>query len=235
MSREQQIDALVKLAEDVWVKMLPQEEVRKRIGEILDVAELAALTASPQAAPGYTASQVAKAWRMAGLFPDATLGKVLENLERLASPQAVPEGLPLAYEPRFRETVERAIGQEYTDRTHLGLADIRNIVQAFASPQAAPGVDALRKLIEELREDDRNYADPAADYAIAIKHRIANKIEAALASGPSGVDGWLIYEDDLDDVDFTRYAHTAERAKKRGLNVIPVSFAPTAQDQGEGK
>lgn len=54
---------------------------------------------------------------------------------------------------------------------------------------------AISKLIELWREDERNYADPAADIAIWMKRKCADELEAALPhlsaqSGALGPDVW---------------------------------------------
>jgi hypothetical protein len=151
------------------------------------------------------------------------------EIERLTA-LAAPEGQEEAVQARGQSGEDRRMASMIEHGTSArnwsppypnAAKDPFNVLLKPEASASVPGVDALRKLIDELREDERNYADPAADYTIALKHRIAGKIEAALTSGPSGVDGET-EEDEADEIQRRRLA-----AKN--------AATPTPQGQGEGK
>jgi hypothetical protein len=230
-------------------------------------AAIAALTASPQAAPE---GEIIKALdRVLGEKLEAENGdddlgstcvsaaysalafceKYADAIRRLASPQVQggearkPDGYHYVYPHWAGGTIIRMSHGEEVN----GARPIKAIPYWYerppATPQRAPGVDALR----------------SAFYMVSPRNLTANEfvdkvraLEAALASGPSGVDGWVRVPREPTQAmrDAGQAAHhEAEEAihaggeenwtrfglrAKRAAHVYEAMIAAAAQDQGEG-
>jgi len=191
---------------------------------------IAALTASPQAAPGGDAEVRAALQQLDGDISlagpkDGHLGDVVlvwkSSLQfvrdliakRLASPQV--QGVEAV--DRIRREANYA-GNFIGDERVVLLAVVERVLNA-ATPQRAPGVDEaligkLRCIGSLLQQLNAQTAAKAVSEAVA-----------ALASGPSGVDA-------LDQAHAVGYRDGVIAERKRVLEA--AASAPAAQDQGEG-
>jgi hypothetical protein len=253
-------------------------------------AAIAALTASPQAAPGVLVRRDAR-----GLIASVEVGgkTVATNPEYVLDdrPQAAPEGGDVSLRERllresewightqetrllFREAASALLpASPQVQGVEASLrAALTRLLQVYddsasefeaadaaqqardalaATPQRAPGVDALRiagwQVVDDKACQRRMFAfrpDAEAFAAALPEPRIEtlwsgyerpNDPTAALASGPSGADGWvLVPREPTPEMVDAGYLHTGYVGLPQDIYAAMLAAAPAAQDQGEG-
>jgi len=204
-------------------------------------AAIAALTASPQAAPyryevkwrdGVTTYPEARGFDAAKCAED---GHTVTTLYR-ASPQAAPEGDAVEVEAVAKVVkdgdaftvdwlVEGGIYAVGSDGECFLYAVEMPAPQdghatLYATPQRAPGVDEVLARVRRLAHHAHEMGDERVVLLVVAERAIR---EAALASGPSGVDGCQ-----------HEWVDASNRYVQSGELCLKCHAIRAAQDQGEG-